>query len=94
MSRSSRAITSSRSNSRIRNCSGVSLVIPKLPLSSPALCNATQDLSDLGATSKLRLTSASVKFCSLNKRTASFLNSSVKIQRGIRFMKSPNKLIK
>lgn len=69
------------------------LILPTTTLTYSASCNATQDLSYLGATSKLRLTSARLNPCSLNKRTASFLHSSVKIRRGIRFIKSPNKLI-
>ena len=86
MSRSSRAMASSRSSSRIRNWSDVSLATPMLALSVPASYKATHVLSDFGAMSRLRLTSANVKSCCLNKRTASFLNSSVKIRRGTRFM--------
>ena len=70
-SRSSRAMASSRSSSRMCNWSGVSLATLILALSVPASYKASQVLSDLGAISRLPLTSANVKSCSLNKRTAS-----------------------
>ena len=66
----------SRSSSRIRNWSGVSLATPILDLSLPVLYKATHVLCHLVAISELRLTTANVKSCCLNKRTAYFLNSS------------------
>ena len=60
----------------------------------PRACCSIQVRRDLVATSSFLLTSAGVSFYSVISLMASALNSAVKVRRGIRFMATPNKLIK
>ena len=72
----------------------VSLVTPNVALSSPRSACAIQARMDLGSISNWRPAYATLRFCSVTSLMASFLNSSDNKRRGIRFMETPNKLIK
>ena len=65
-----------------------------MALSSPRSACAIQARMDLGSISNWRPAYAMLRFCSVTNLMAFLLNSSVNKRRGIRFMESPNKLIK
>ena len=81
MSRSSRAMASSRSSSRMRCWSGVSLEAPSVALSSPRFDYAIQERIDFGSTSNCLPAAATLRCCSMTSLVASLLNSSVNKQR-------------
>lgn len=88
------AIASSRSSYLIRCWPAVSLAAPSVDFSSKRSASAIHERMDLGSASNCRPAAATFICCSVTSLMASLLNSSVNKRRGIRFMETPNKLIK
>ena len=72
----------------------VSLVAPNVALSSPRSACAIQARMDLGSISNWRPACATLRLFSVTSLMAYFLNSSDNKRRGIRLMRTTNKLIK